>query len=195
MSFNVASTSALDKPLARAKRIRVTPTGVESPFYDHEIIVSKTDPNGKITYANDIFQRVSGFSLNELMGAPHSIIRHPEMPRAVFHYLWEELQQGREVFSYVVNLCANGNHYWVFAHMTPTWDSNGKIIGYHSTRRTAKRSALPKVKKIYGALLETEHDIERNGSAKSEAIRVSREQLNRYLTKQGVTYDELIWSL
>ena len=80
-------------------RIEVAPSGRESPFGEDEIIVSKTDLKGRITYANDVFLRVSAYSLNEVVGAPHSIIRHPEMPRCVFKLFWDTIAAGKEIFA------------------------------------------------------------------------------------------------
>ena len=79
---------------------RATPTNRESPFDENEIIVSKTDPRGRITYANDVFARVSQYSIAELLGAPHSIVRHPEMPRCVFKLLWDTIESKQEIFAY-----------------------------------------------------------------------------------------------
>ncbi|HMO11052.1 MAG TPA: PAS domain-containing protein, partial [Actinotalea sp.] len=112
----------------------VMPTGVERTFGADEIIVSKTDPKGRITYANQVFLRVSGYREDEVVGQPHSIVRHPDMPRAVFALLWETIQAGREIFAYINNLAADGAHYWVFAHVT-TSRAGGALVGYHSNRR------------------------------------------------------------
>jgi PAS domain-containing protein len=87
---------------------RIEPTGRESFFGDEEIIVSKTDVKGRITYANDVFLRVSHYPAKNLLGQPHSIIRHPEMPRTVFRLLWETIEAGSEIFAYVLNMAANG---------------------------------------------------------------------------------------
>ncbi len=89
----------------------VEPTGREVRFGADEIIVSKTDLTGHLTYANDVFLRVAGYTEAEVIGQPHSFIRHPEMPRAVFKLLWDTIQSGREVFAYVVNLTKHGDHY------------------------------------------------------------------------------------
>ena len=101
----------------------MSPSNRESPFDENEIIVSKTDTRGRITYANDVFSRVSRFGVAELLGAPHSIIRHPDMPRCVFKLLWDTIQAKQEIFAYVVNMAKNGDHYWVFAHVTPSFAS------------------------------------------------------------------------
>ncbi|CAK0768037.1 PAS/PAC domain-containing protein [uncultured Gammaproteobacteria bacterium] len=132
-------------------------TGVERHFQRDEIIVSKTDRQGKILYGNDIFIKMSGFTEEELLGKPHSIIRHPHMPRAVFKLLWDTIETGDEIFAYVLNKAKNGDHYWVFAHVTPNYDSSGTINGYHSNRRVPRPEAVAKVQPLYQALLAEEN--------------------------------------
>ena len=172
-------------------RSRLHVTGVERTFAPDEIIVSKTDTKGRITYANRVFCRVAGYTQAELLGKAHSIIRHPDMPRCVFKYLWDTISAGREVFAYVVNRCKNGDHYWVFAHVTPTFDKHGRIISYHSSRRLPSRSAIAKIKPIYASLLEVEkrHSLPRDQWAASLPVLVD------LLTKAGVSYDEFIFSI
>ena len=101
----------------------IKPTGVECPFDQEELIVSKTDLKGHITYANDVFVRLSKFPREQVIGAPHSLIRHPDMPRSIFKLLWDTIQAKKEIFAYVVNMARDGDHYWVFAHVTPTFDA------------------------------------------------------------------------
>ncbi len=172
-------------------RTQIVPSGRERTFGEDEIIVSKTDMQGKITYANDVFIRVSGYEEHELLGAPHSIIRHPDMPRAVFKLLWDTLGAGREVFAYVNNMARDGDNYWVLAHVTPSFDRNGTIVGYHSNRRVPEPSKLEKVKPIYAALLDAErrHSDRRDGLVASVAL------LEGTLASAGIAYDEWVWSL
>lgn len=169
----------------------VRPTGVEKTFGDDEIIVSKTDTKGRLTYVNDVFVRISGYSEHDLLGQPHSIIRHPDMPRSVFKLLWDTIAQGTELFAYVMNLSADGSHYWVLAHVTPTFGPRGDILGYHSNRRTASRDALDRIQPVYKALLAEE----RAHSHAPEAIAAGYDLLQRTLADQGATYDEFVWSL
>jgi PAS domain S-box-containing protein len=180
---------------APASRPRIAPTGVERPFADDEIIVSKTDLTGHILYVNDVFLRVSDFTRRELIGAPHSVIRHPDMPRAVFHLLWERLRGGREIFAYIVNLAKNGDHYWVFAHVTPTVDRGGRVLGYHSNRRTVDRRALAVVQRLYAELRGAEQRVEAAGGTKRDAIAASSAILTSHLDTRGQSYDEFVWSL
>ena len=176
-------------------RPRIAPTGIERRFDDDEIIVSKTDPTGRITYVNDVFLRVSGYARAELIGAPHSVIRHPAMPRAIFELLWNRLAAGHEVFAYVVNMARDGAHYWVFAHVTPTLGRDGRTVSYHSNRRTPDRRALPAVEALYARLLAAEQAIERTGGRKRDAVAASTALLDTFLHERGVSYDELVWSL
>lgn len=167
------------------------PTGVERFFGDEEIIVSKTDLKGIITYANQVFLRVSGYEEEQLLGRPHNIIRHPDMPRCVFKLLWDTLARREEVFAYVVNLAHNGDHYWVFAHVTPSIDRRGDVVGYHSSRRVPQRDAVAKARALYAALLEEErrHGDRRAGMAAGEQL------LTRQLAQAGMPYEEFVFTL
>ena len=166
-------------------------TGVERTFEEDETIVSKTDLKGHITYANDVFIRVSGFSEEELYGQPHNIIRHPEMPRCVFKLLWDTVAEGGEIFAYVINRCKNGDHYWVFAHVTPSYAKDGSINGYHSSRRVPNPLALEKVKPLYARLLEEEGRFPN----RKEGMHSATDLLGHIVEKQGTSYDKLVFSL
>ena len=85
---------------------------------------------------------IAGYTEQEVLGKPHSLIRHPHMPRCVFKLLWDTIAGGDEIFAYVVNRCKNGDHYWVLAHVTPSRNTNGDIIGYHSNRRVPDRKIV-----------------------------------------------------
>ena len=172
-------------------RLHITPTGQEIHFGENEVIVSKTDLRGIITYTNDVFNKVSGYSNAEMIGQPHNIIRHPDMPRCIFRLLWETLEQGREIFAYVVNMAKNGGHYWVHAHVTASKDPNGKIIGYHSNRRCPYPDAIAQVIPLYRQLLQEEQ----RHSSPETAILASTQMLNDLLASKGVGYDEFVFSL
>ncbi len=173
-------------------RPRVQPTGREQFFPEDDIIVSKTDLKGRITYANDVFLHVSGYTEEELLGAPHNIIRHPGMPRAVFKLLWDAIMDGQEIFAYVVNLCKNGDHYWVHAHVTPSFDEGGAIVGYHSNRRVPDRAAVDKAEELYHLLLAEE---ERHGDDWRAGMQASTAMLVAHLEQSGLSYEELVFSL
>ena len=153
---------------------------------DNDFIVSKTDPTGKITYCNKIFMDMAEYTEDELLGKPHSIVRHPDMPKAVFRYLWETIAKKEEVFAYVVNKTKKGNHYWVFTNVTASLDENGNIIGYYSVRRRPNPEALNTIIPLYKKMIEVE---------KSEGVDASFKIITDILEEKGVSYDELIISL
>jgi PAS domain S-box-containing protein len=158
----------------------------ELKFNDNEIIVSKTDTKGKITYGNDLFLKLAGYSEKELIGAPHNIIRHPDMPKIVFKLLWETLQQGKEIFAYVINKAKNGDYYWVYANVTPSYDHSGDVIGYYSVRRNPSREAIIAIKPIYKQLLHAE---------KNGGMEASANLLNNLLSTNGGSYEKFILSI
>ncbi|BBH64482.1 transcriptional regulator [Actinoplanes sp. OR16] len=173
------------------KLTQIRPTGTERTFGDGELIVTKTDPRGVITYANDVFLRISALGEEEAVGQPHSVIRHPDMPRAVFKLLWDTLKQEQEIFAYVVNLAADGAHYWVFAHVTPSYDGAGRVVGYHSNRRVPSRSAVAAAEDLYGVLRAAERRHDRT----PDAVAAGSAMLEQVLAERGRTYDELVWDL
>lgn len=169
----------------------VVPTGAERTFGHDELIVSKTDRQGRITYANEVFLRVSVYTEAELLGQPHSIVRHPDMPRTVFKVMWDAILAGREVFAYVQNLASDGVAYWVLAHVTPSFGLDGAIVGFHSNRRCPRPAALEQVRRLYGQLLE----VERAQPTARAAVAAGQEALDKHLADLGTTYDELVWRI
>ncbi len=167
------------------------PTGKEVVFSEGDIIVSKTDISGRISYVNQTFIKVSEYQEVELIKQPHAILRHPEMPRCVFKLMWDSIASDKEIFAYVNNLTKKGDHYWVFAHVTPSYDSRGQLIGYHSARRSPRRDAIAKVSELYTVLIaeEEKHKNRKEGMLASFAL------LGSLLKKQGKTYGEFIFSL
>jgi PAS domain S-box-containing protein len=170
---------------------QVRPTGVERAFADDEIIVTKTDLRGVITYANDVFLRISALREDEAVGQPHNVIRHPDMPRSVFKLLWDTVKDGRELFAYVVNLASDGAHYWVLAHVTPSFDANGKVVGYHSNRRRPDPAAVSAASEFYARLRAEE----RRHSSAPAALEASWQMMRQSLAERGQTYEEYVWEL
>lgn len=170
---------------------KIQPTGREVKFSEDEIIVSKTDLRGIMTYVNETFLKVSGYTEVEMLGKPHNVIRSPEMPRSVFKLLWDRVEEQKEIFAYVVNLAKNGDHYWVFAHVTPSYDSKGHHVGYHSNRRVPYPDALPKVKELYQLLCAEER---KHSDAKS-ATQAGVKKLGELLQAQGLDYDRFVFQL
>lgn len=164
-------------------------TGVEQYFGEDELIVSKTDLKGRLTYCNDVFLRIAGYREEECLGQPHSMIRHPDMPRCVFALLWDTIQNGNEIFAYVINRCKNGDHYWVLAHVTPSRDSSGAIVGYHSNRRVPNRKILDNsIIPLYTDLLNEEKK-HSNGKV---ALEASSKMVTSMLAQKNMPYDEFI---
>ena len=164
-------------------------TGVERFLEDGDIIVSKTDPQGRIVYANDTFLRISGYTEAELLGAPHSILRHPGMPRSVFALLWRRPEAGKEIYAVVLNRAKNGDHYWVHAHVTPSLGPDGGIRGFHSFRRKAPRATIAAAEKLYADVLA----IEAREVTKADQVRVGVEAMLATFGDLGPSYDRFIW--
>jgi len=174
-----------------APRTSTLPTGVERTFGASEVIVTKTDPQGRLTYANDVFCRVSALPEDELLGKPHNVIRHPEMPGGVFKLLWDTLAAGRELFAYAVNLAGDGAHYWVLAHVTPSLDASGRLVGYHSNRRLPAPGTVREVQPVYQVLLAEER---RHGHG-PDAAAAGLALLGQLMSDRGTTYDEWVWDV
>ncbi len=167
-------------------------TGKEVFFGDDEIIVSKTDLKGRMTYINRVFLSIAGYSEKEVIGEPHSLIRHPDMPRCIFKLLWDTLQLGSEIFAYVVNRTKNGDHYWVYAHVTPSRDTSGQIIGYHSNRRVPDRKVIDEtIIPLYKALLAVE---QKQGNRK-QGLEDSTSMVAAHLAEKSLAYDEFVMTL
>lgn len=160
--------------------------GNEITFSNDSFIVSKTDTKGNITYGNDTFIEVSGYSEEELLGAPHNILRHKDMPRYIFKVLWDEIQKGGEIFAYVKNRAKDGKFYWVHAYVTPVFElDTNKIIGYHSVRRSPNPEAIKVVEPLYRKMLTAES---------SGGMEASKQVLEETLVSLKVTYEQFILS-
>ena len=140
-------------------------------------IVSETDEKGKITFVNDYFIEVSGYSEEELMGKPHSIVRHPDMPKVVFKLLWETISQGKNINAVVKNLAKDGRYYWIFTEFESRRDTDtGKIIGYHAARKSISKHVLEIIADLYAKLLKIE---------KNEGVEDSEKYLISFLKEKG----------
>jgi len=153
---------------------------------EDDFIVSKTDLKGRITYTNKIFIEMSEYRESELLGKPHNILRHPDMPKAIFKYLWETITQKKELFAFIVNKTKESNAYWVYANVTASLDEKGNIIGYYSVRRKPNPKALEVIIPLYKKMIDVE---------KSSGVDASFKILTDILKEKGVSYDEYIISL
>ncbi|MDE1464943.1 methyl-accepting chemotaxis protein [Spartinivicinus poritis] len=126
-------------------------TGKEKSFSPDQRLISTTDLRGRITHCNDVFIDVAGFSRDELIGQPHNIIRHPDMPAAAFQNMWSYLKAGQPWMGIVKNRCKNGDHYWVNAYVTPIFDGDN-IVGYESVRTCPTREQVNRAEQIYSSI-------------------------------------------
>jgi len=170
---------------------KITPVNQEIHFDDDEIIVSKTDLKGKLVYTNDVFCRVAELDTKDAIGQAHNLIRHPDMPRVIFKLLWSTIQAGNEIFAYVKNMSKTGKFYWVIAHVTPSYDANGNIEGYHSMRRKPDPKSVDQIVVLYSQLLAEE----KKHTKPNDALIASEVMLQKILTDQGKSYSEFVWSL
>jgi len=161
--------------------IRPEPIELEHEVKSVDLIVSKADAEGNITYVNPIFIKISGYSQASLLEKPHAILRHPDMPKAIFKYLWENIKEGKEVVAYVKNLCADGGYYWVLATVKMAKNPDGSFRNYMSTRRVVKETAKSKIAQFYAQLL----DIEKN-----QGVEASYSAFEKFLSENGLSESE-----
>jgi len=154
-----------------------TPIDEEIVLDPKRYIVSETDEKGKITYANDYFQEVSGYTEDELIGKPHSIVRHPDMPKVVFKLLWQTIGAGKNINAVVKNLAKDGRYYWIFTEFEIRKDTDtGEIIGYHASRKKISRHVIEIIAELYAKLLEIE---------KKDGVEASEKYLVSFLKEKG----------
>jgi len=153
-----------------------TPIDVEHEVSNVDMIISKGDAEGNITYTNPIFMKISGYTQGELLDQPHSILRHPDMPKVIFKYLWDNIKEGKEVYAFVKNLCKDGSYYWVLAQVRVAKNPDGSFRNYVSTRRNMTPAAKEKISALYSKLLEIE---------KSDGVEASEQALLDFLAENG----------
>jgi methyl-accepting chemotaxis protein len=138
-------------------QINMPVTNTERLVSASDSIVSKTDLKGIITFVNEDFLRISGFTEEELIGAPHSIVRHPDMPPEAFEDLWQALKSGRPWTGIVKNRCKNGDFYWVQANAAPIYEQN-RLVGYMSVRSQPSADQVRAAAKAYKLFRERKAD-------------------------------------
>lgn len=158
---------------------------MEIQVTEGQLIVTKTDLKGIITYANPYFLELVGYKESELLSKTHNIIRHQDMPKAVFKYLWSNIQNGQEVNAFIKNKTKNGDFYWVKGNITPSY-KNGQIIGYFSVRRKAKPESIKTIESVYQEMKRIES---------TSGVDASLNYLVDLLQSQGVSYEEFISNL
>ena len=155
-----------------------------------DFIVSKTDTKGKVTYCNRIFMSIANYQEDEILGNPHNMIRHPDMPKAVFRLLWKTLQKGEEFLGFVKNQTKNGDFYWTFANVTPSYNDNNQLLGYYSVRRKPSRASVEHFSSLYRQMLDEEA---RHNNAK-QAMDAAETILMSTIQSTGKSYNEFILS-
>jgi len=156
---------------------RPTPIDEEIILDSKRYIVSETDAKGKITFCNDYFLEVSGYSRDELIGKSHNIVRHPDMPKVVFKLLWETISKGKNINAVVKNMAKDGRYYWIFTEFESRVDTDtGEIIGYHAARKSISKHVLEIIESLYAKLLEIEN---------SDGVDASQEYLISFLKEHG----------
>ena len=164
-----------------------TPTDKEIKLSSKRYIVSKTDAKGIIEYGNDYFIEISGYKQEELIGKPHSIVRHPDMPQIAFKLMWDRIQTGKNFMAIVKNLAKDGSYYWVVTDFEPKRDpSTNEIISHTAFRKAAPQKAIDTIIPIYAQLLELE---------KEGGMEASQKFLYEFLESNNTTYDEYINNL
>lgn len=149
---------------------------------NQDMIVSSTDKKGNITYVNDIFCKIAGYDRKELIGQAHNIIRHQDMPKAVFRLLWQRVLNGEIIYAFVKNKAKNGDYYWVKAYVKPIM-KDGEVVQLTSYRKPVNEFAKEYISKLYSTLIEYE---------KTHSIDESLQLIEAYLDERGLTYDQFI---
>ena len=165
---------------------RPLPINEEIELSPYKTIMSKTDKKGIIEYANEYFMEVSGYKEWELMGQPHNIIRHPDMPKVIFKLLWNKLNEGEPMMAIVKNLSKDGRYYWVIADFFSKLDKDGNVISHYARRKAVPNEVKEKISKLYKILLEIE---------KNSGIDASQAYLEGFLEDKSITYFDLILNL
>ncbi len=166
----------ITRPSTLNEEIRLDPT---------KTIMSKTDKKGIIEYANDYFMEISGYKEWELMGQPHNVIRHPDMPKTLFKILWERINKGIPTYAFVKNLAKDGRYYWVIAHFLPVME-NGEVKNHYAKRKAVPDEVKEEISSLYATLLE----LENNGG-----LEAAEAYLFSYLEEKGMSYDDFVFDM
>lgn len=168
------------------KSVKPIPMDKEINLDPNLTIMSKTNPKGVIEYANDYFMEISGYEEWELMGQPHNIIRHPDMPKTIFKLLWDNLNRGENIHAFVKNMAKNGQYYWVLTNFEFKKDNEGNIISIYAKRKAAPRNAIYEIEKLYYILKAIE-----NKQDMATALNYFRGMLE----EKNMTYNQFILSV
>lgn len=134
----------------------VVPTYKEVKMQPEDLNVSKTDVKGNITYCNDAFMQFAGYLEEELLGKSHNLVRHPDMPRAVFRLMWNKLEEEEEYFGFIKNIARNGSFYWSYANIFLNFGVENDLLGFTSVRRYPPAEGIEFFQEVYQQMLEVE---------------------------------------
>ena len=163
---------------------RPTPIDREVVWNKSQVVISETDVYGRITSVNDVFCNVCGYSPDEMIGQPHSIIRHPDMPKLIFKLLWDNLKAGNNFIGVIKNLAKSGEYYWVITDFEMRCDAMGNITHYIARRKSVPKAVIENyVAPLYQTLLKLE---------KVGGMELSTRFFKNYLAKQGKDYIDFI---
>jgi PAS domain S-box-containing protein len=164
---------------------RPEPINEEIILQNNIYIESDTDLKGVITYVNDYFAEISRYTKEELIGQPHSIVRHPDMPKILFKILWDRIQSGQNFIAAVKNLAKDGRYYWVFTDFEVIKNENNESVGYKASRKKISKHVTDFLDTIYKKLVEIE---------KESGMEVAEKYLTDFLTSHGddITVDNML---
>ena len=161
--------------------IRPKPIDNEIVLDPSKIIMSKTDYKGVVLYANDYFMKICKYEEWELMGQPHNVIRHPDMPKVIFKFMWERLHQGKNIHAIVKNLAKDGSYYWVMTTFETSYDEDGNILAHYARRKAVPKKAKEAFENLYSKILK----IEQQNETAAEKF------FYGYIENSGKSYDQL----
>ncbi len=162
------------------------PTGKELKIHPKDMLVSKTDAKGNISYGNAKFVEISGYRESELIGSEHNILRHPDMPQAVFYLMWQSIKNGKNIMAVVKNLSKSGDHYWVTTDFDIQRNREGKIRNYIAFRHPASKNIVKVVEPLYEKMIEIE---------KEHGMDASVDYLEAFLEEKRMSYNQFIEEL
>jgi len=164
-------------------------TEEEIPLTDVDIIVSQSDLKGFIIYANPIFYKISDYPNGKLIGENHNIVRHKDMPKVIFKYMWEQIESKKEVYCFIKNKVKGNRYYWVYAYVRPSLNKDGTIRNYISTRKAISKKAKSIIEPLYKHLLNIE---------KEYGLEESEKEFNKFMKNncyQNKSYNDIIHSI
>lgn len=163
---------------------RPTPSDREVDWNKNKVLLSKTDKSGTILYANEDFIDVSGYDEFELIGQPHNIVRHPDMPKVIFKFLWDSIKSSENIHGIIKNMAKTGRYYWVVIDFKIIADSDGEIVGFFGTRKSVPEPIITKfIEPLYKKLLHIEE---------ASGLNAAEEYLVGFLEERKKTYMEYI---